>query len=378
MVSRYSFFAPTDQYFTQYIDPFTIGKDIPGALKFWYNNKTNTVNATIYKYNVATNTLGDSVGIVTSSAFISNRLLDLLDSHVVVGDVESGKQYYFTKGGNILKVDGAGMGLTVEGGGDIELGVKSNVVNVYLQKNGTTYFIDKPIQMPLRSVYKILSTTPEFSEYFALLNGFPSTSGSVIFVKKANYWGIDFNIKFFNTFNYTVYVPTNAAIQDAITKGIIIPWESQNGITGINDMTNATQQNAAIAKLERFLRYHFQDNAVFISANSVNEIYSTATIKNNDLDTKFHTYKNKYYKIGITGGGSSLTLTTETNGTASVVTQNGLYNIITRDYFFNNDPGKFSEIDGSGNVGGAPYNTSTIYTSSTAIIHQIDKILLFE
>ncbi len=378
LASRFSFFVPTDEYFTKFIDPFTIGKDVPGALKFWYNDKTNTVNATIYRYNPATNTVSDSVGVITSSSFVTNRLLDMLDSHVVVGDVGSGQKYYFTKGGNIIKVNGSGSGLTVEGGGDIELGMKSGVVDLYNQTNGTTYFIDKPIQMPLKSVYKILSTTPDFSEFFALLNGFASSSSSVIFVKQKNYYGIDFNIKFFNTFNYTVYVPTNAAIQEAIANGIIIPWTTQNGITGINDMTDVTQQTAAIAKLERFLRYHFQDNSVFISGNAVNEVYATATIKNTDVDTKFHTYKNKYYKIGITGSGSGLSLATEANGTANVVTQNGLYNIITRDYIFNDDPGTFKEIDGTGSLTGPAYSTSTIYTSSTAVIHQIDKVLLFE
>lgn len=381
--SKYSFFVPTDEFLSKYIDPVTLAKDVPGALKFWYDESIHSVNATIYKYNVSTNELGDSVNILkgnisANASFISNRLLDLLDSHVVVGDVESGQGYYLSKGGSILRVKGTGTNLTVEGGGDIAFGQKCNVVDLFTQTNGKTYLIDKPIQTPINSTYKILSTTPEFSEFFALLNGFPYTSSSdpVIFVKQKNYYGIDYSIKFFNTFNYSVYVPTNAAIQDAISKGIITPWVSQNGITGINDMTNAPQRDSAILKLERFLRYHFQDNAVFISGNSVNEVYATATIKDDDLVTKFNTYKNKYYKIGITGTGNDLTLTTETGGTANVITQNGLYNIITRDYIFTDDPRSYKEIDGSG--GGIDYSSSAINTSSTAVIHQIDHVLLFE
>jgi uncharacterized surface protein with fasciclin (FAS1) repeats len=391
--SRYSFFVPTDAYLSKYIDPVTIAKDIPGALKFWYDESTKCVNATIYKYNLSTNELGDSVNILRghidvngkpdeNAKFIIDRLKDLLDSHVVVGDVESGQGYYLSKGGSILKVKGSGTNLTVEGGGDIAFGQKCNVVDMYNQTNGKTYIVDKPIQTPINSTYKILSTTPEFSEFFALLNGFQPTSSAdpVIFVKQKNYYGIDYSIKFFNTFNYSVYVPTNAAIQEAISNKIIIPWISQtiNGIsiTGINDMTDVTQRDSAISKLERFLRYHFQDNAVFISGNSVNEVYATATIKNNDLVTKFNTYKNKYYKIGITGSGNDLSLTTETGGTANVITQNGLYNIITRDYIFSADPRSFKEIDGTG--GGTDYSISAITTSSTAVIHQIDHVLLFQ
>jgi uncharacterized surface protein with fasciclin (FAS1) repeats len=383
MESRYSFFVPTDEYLNKYIDPVTIAKDIPGALKFWYDESTKCVNATIYKYNVSTNELGDSVNILkgdipVNKSFIINRLLDLLDSHVVVGNVESGQGYYLSKGGSILRVKGSGTNLTVEGGGDIAFGKKCNVVNMYNQTNGKTYLIDKPIQTPINSTYKILSTTPEFSDFFALLNGFHPTSSSdpVIFVKQKNYYGIDYSIKFFNTFNYSVYVPTNAAIQDAISKGIITPWVSQNGITGINDMSDPVKQDSAVRKLERFLRYHFQDNSVFISGNPVNEVYATATIKNNDLVTKFNTYKNKYYKIGITGSGNDLTLTTETGGTANVITQNGLYNIITRDYIFKDDPRSYMEINGSGS--GLDYNISSIFTSSTAVVHQIDHVLLFE
>jgi uncharacterized surface protein with fasciclin (FAS1) repeats len=377
LVSTYSFLVPTDEYLTKYIDPFTIGKDIPGVLKFWFNNTTGIVNATIYKYDKTTNIVGDSVGVITSSSFIKNRLLELLDSHIIVGNVESGQRFYLTKGGSIIKAEGAGLGLTVEGGGDIDLGQKSHVTKYYGETNGTTYFIDKPIQTPIKSVYNILSTTPEFSEFFNLLNGFPSSSSSTIFLRKTNYYGIDYNIKFFNTFNYTVYVPTNDAIKDAFANGVIIPWVTQNGITGINDMTDATKQNDAILKLERFLRYHFQDNAVFISGNPVTGQYATATIKNDDLPTRFNTFKNKYYKIGIAGDGAGLSLTTEKNGTAKVVTSGGKYNIITRDYIFNADPSSYKEIDGSGSAG-TSYVSSLIYTSSTAVIHQIDKVLQFQ
>jgi uncharacterized surface protein with fasciclin (FAS1) repeats len=376
--SRFSFFVPTDEYLTNYIDPITIGKDIPGALKYWYNSKTGTVNATVYKYDVANNVLGDSVDVITSSSFIKDRLLDLLDSHIVVGDVESGRKYYLTKGGSVIRATGNGLNLTVEGGGDIDRKQKANVTVVYPQTNGNTYFIDKPIQTPLRSVYKVLSTTPEFSAFFELLNGFSAATDTspCIFVKKANYYGIDYNVKFFNTYNYSVYVPTNAAIQKAIADGIISPWESQNGIVGINDMMDVNQQYAATKKLERFLRYHFQDNAVFISGNSINEIYPSATIKNDEDNSYFNTYKNKYYKIGITGSGNGLTLTTETGATVNVVTDNGFYNIITRDYIFSDSPSKYKEIDGSGS--GNLYNTSQITTSSTAVIHQIDNVLIYK
>jgi len=266
--------------------------------------------------------------------------------------------------------------MTVEGGENMKLNEKVNVNKVYNQTNGYTYFVDKPIQSPLTSVYKVLSETPEFSAFFTLLSGFPASGNSVIFENKTNYFGIDYNIKFFNTFNYTVYVPTNAAINKAIQDGIIQPWESQGSIIGINEMTDASLQATAILNLERFVRYHFQDNSVFVDNRAFSSIYQSATIKQDDATSHFGTFKNKYYRIGVNSTGGNLSLTTETNTTVNVITGNGLYNIMTRDFVFNDTPSKFKNVDGTGS--GAEFSTSFITTSSTAVIHQIDNVLMFK
>jgi hypothetical protein len=266
--------------------------------------------------------------------------------------------------------------MTIQGGGNAALGEHVNVLKTYNQSNGHTYFIDKPIQAPLNSVYKVLSQRTEFSAFYNLMLGFPSTSQSVIFVNKKNYYGIDFNIKFFNTFNYTVYVPTNDAITNAIQNGVIRPWESQGAIVGINDMTDATEKAAAISKLERFIRYHFQDNSVFIDNRTFTERYQSATMKTDNNATYFGTFKNKYYKIEVAATPGKMTLKTEKNVNVEVDTDNGLYNIMTRDYVFNNVPSSFKNIDATGT--GTNYENSQIYTSSTAVIHQIKGVLNFE
>ncbi len=371
LISTYSLLVPTDQYFINYIDPVAFAKDVKVALKYKYVAEDDKIYATVYSFDVNTGIVGDSLTEIKNQAFIQNRLLDILDSHIVIGDIESGSKYYFTKNGNTLKIEGSGQGLQIQGGDDIEKGVSAKVVSngVYNQENGKTYFIDKPIQPPLRSVYKILSQTPEFSDFFNLVNDFTS-AGNQIFVKKTNFFGIDFNVALFNTFNYTVYVPTNAAIQQAITDEVIHDWNY------INLITDEIEKNAEIEKLERFLRYHFQDNSVYVGDNPVDGKYQTATIKTNDSNSYFGTYKNKYYKIGVVTSGSSLALTTESGGTANVITTNGLYNLMARDYIFSDNPQAFAEADGSG--AGTNFVTSEITTSSTAVIHQIDNILNFE
>lgn len=370
--STYSFFVPTDEFFKDYIDPVAYAKDKKGVMKYWYDKKTSQVNATIYAYDAVTGEIGDSVNTITNTDFVSKRLLDLLDTHVVVGDVESGAKYYFTKNGNIILINGTGADLKVQAGYDYQSGDVINVVDngVYRQQNGTTYFIDKPLQTPLQSVYKVLSETPEFSEFFALLDGFTGSSSHEIFVKKTNYYGIDYNIKFFNTFNYTVYVPTNEAIQKAISDGVIMNWDQ---IRGISD---ATEKEAAMSKLERFLRYHFQDNSIFVDGENFYKLYQTATIKNDNAATQFNTYKDKYYRLGITSDGTNIKLDTENYGTANLIRQEGLYNILTRDYIFSNNPQTYREIDGTG--AGSDFSNSSVITSSTAVIHQIDNVLRFE
>jgi hypothetical protein len=92
--------------------------------------------------------------------------------------------------------------------------------------------------------------------------------------------------------------------------------------------------------------------------------------------THFSTFKNKYYRIGVNNDGANVTLTTDNNSTVHVVTTPGLYNIMTRDFVFNNKLSTFKNVDGTGS--GTNYSTSLISTSSTAVIHQIDNVLSFQ
>jgi uncharacterized surface protein with fasciclin (FAS1) repeats len=184
LVSKYSLFIPTDEYFSKYIDPIAYGQEVSGVLKYWYNEKTSTVNATVYKYNKTNDIVGDSVDVITNSAFLQNRLWDLLDSHIVVGDIESGKDYYITKANDIINVAGKGNSLIIKGGGDIARNSQTKVKTVFRQYNGSTYFLDKQIQPALRSVYKVLSDNPEFSMFFELLNGVPEGNIVQIFAQQ--------------------------------------------------------------------------------------------------------------------------------------------------------------------------------------------------
>lgn len=369
LVSRYSVFIPTDEYFTNYIDPIAYGQDVQGVLKFWYNPLTNAVNATAYSYNKTLDLVGDSVAVITDPTFIKNRLWNILDSHIVIGDVETGKGYYITKANDIIHVTGAGGNMVVKGGS----GIDANVVNFFDQYNGKTYFLDKPIQPALKSVYKALSDNPAYAKFFELLSGVPESSINQIFATQ----GIDSRIRFFNAFRYTVYVPTNEAVDQAIAEGRIKTWAEINGIS------DAALRTTEINKMVRFLKYHFQDNAIFFG-QTVNGYYQSATIKDDNSKTLFGTARTKYLKIGVNGNASGMTLRVDAKDgtpaiTATVLSGDGFYNnVVVKDYIFGKLPSSYKNVDGTGPTSGSLFSTSSITTSASAVIHQIDKFLTFE
>lgn len=385
LVSKYSLFIPTDEFFNKYIDPIAYGQDVQGVLKFSFNTKTSSVKAYVYKYDKKTDVVDAApIDSITNAAFLQNRLWDLLDSHIVIGDVEDksvatgtkGSKYCVTKANDIIRVEGTGSSLTVQGGGDLANNNIINTTRFFNQSNsggnGKTYFINKPIQPALKSVYKVLGDTPEFSMFFDLLRGVPQDYVSQIFVQQ----GIDYRVKFFNAFRYTIYVPTNEAIQKAIDDHRIKTWDE------INAITNAADKAAAIDKMVRMLKYHFQDNAVFAD-QTINDRYQSSTLKTDNVTTLWNTAKTKYFKIGIVGDGNTLHLTADTqNGAAgciaNVTTDDKFRNIVVKDYIFSNIPSKYKNVDNSGSTTGAVFSTSTITSSASAVIHQIDNVLTIE
>jgi len=370
LTTKFSFFVPTDNFFSTYIDPIAFGQEAPqGGLQFKYNALTNKVYAVVRTFNKTTMpyTFGDSINVITDVLFIQDRLWKILDNHIIQGDVESGKSFFVTKGNDLINVQGSGMQLTLAGGYERNANTPIKTTAVFRQTNGTTYFIDKPIQPTLKSVYQALSETPAFSNFFNLLNGIPDTCVQKIFTPQ----GIDKMVNVFHTYRYTVYVPTNEAIQSAIDQNMIKSWAT------IALMPVGAQQATEINKLIRFLKYHFQDEAVFFGQQTTG-IYSSATIKNDLAATHFQSGKNRFYKIGVEGNETTMTLTTETNQIAHVVTSDGLYNIIAKDYLFSKVPSYYKNVDGSGASTGTSFISSSILTSSSAVIHQIDKVLIFQ
>jgi len=373
MESRYSFLIPTDQYLNDYLCPVYQGHTVKERWRFWYNG-TQVVAS---RFNAVT---GDSikVPVMSDQTIIKDRLEDMLDYHIVVGDIESGKEYYITKGGGFIRVKGTGVGMQLWGGGNMEMNVtagydavasdgpySATVKQIYAMNNGNSYLIDRELQNPMTSLYKTLGRT-EFSAFFNLLKGAEN-----FFVVDKTYPGLDYNVSFFSAYHYTVYVPTNDAVNAALASNMIPTWEM------VADQGDVIKRDSMSNRLLSFLKYHFQDNSVYIGDSvTSNKRYETAAsyIVSSDTVNMEVINKYKFRTLRVDNTGSEILIRDEesildpvNHPAAKVVTTGGNpYNLMCRDYGFS--------VTAAGDV-----STSTqIDYSSRIVVHQINRVLQFK
>lgn len=398
MSANYGLFIPTDEAFGKfYIDPTMLKSSQPRALRFYYQAKSSPyVFCSAWKYDPTTGYVGteptDSIERLTKDKFRS-QLRDILNYHTIVmndGEVIGTNRYYKTKhGGEVLYENG-----TVMSGGQIDEGLPvSNILSTYHQKNGTAFAIDNLIQAPQKSVYKVLRENEAFSEFVRLLDGFGNDElfwfasdrmremnsltkktrrdGYLIFVEEAGHYGLDYDVKFFNSYNYTVYVPDNEAMQRAYDLGLP-KWEDiqdlydtfaeewsqspTNPSAALQDARNKAL--AMIEEINSFVRYNFQDNSVY--ADNVVDGGTYGTACSDSLGIR--------EKLTVSGGGNTLTVTDNRGNQVNVNANSGkIVNQMARDYVFSL---KADAIDGNGKP-----REKSITTSSFAVIHQISSPL---
>ena len=290
---------------------------------------------------------------------------------------------------------------------------RSKVIAVYDQTrktngygNGMTYLIDRPLQATTRTAHYILRNNPNYSEFLKLCEGLTTNvldkaglydslkakklddaAGKerekialkyYIFVA-GNKAGQVFNagskddklVRFFNNYRYTIYAPTNEAVKAEVTKGLPT-WETiekyltdnlQAEVKLADDKSNQQEVDAVnkhnseikikaqamITTLVNFLKYHFQDESVFVDGVSNSQKYSTSSVNN---ETKV------YMKLDVTQTPNSIVLKDESGQTIPVVAP---YNQLVRDANFDRES--------------AP---QYIRSSSYAVVHTIGKALLFD
>ena len=355
-------------------------------------------------------------------------------------------EYYLSKNGNAVKIerDDAGEITAIKGGFQLEnerMGIESDVNGVTkclieeknLTDNGYTFVLNSPLVPTYRSVFSILTNDKDWNERYpgygfggdtpyssfydlCRADGFTAEIMGCGLVDEKIYKndtqkknalkkfmvfisdnGLDYNVQFFNNYRYTVFVPSNDAVNDAISAGLPT-WEEisedyhshckpvldDNGNPKVDEdgeieysgvlasYEDSIRIQAKITYLTNFVRYHFADNSVFADKTvlAANEMVTSSYDKELELFCKIHvarvangagtdlkvcddvTWKNN----GNSMTGAFTTITTDNAG-------NDLRNILARDL----------------SCSSSPINASmkgiTISSSSAAVIHSIPGYL---
>lgn len=383
--SDYSFFIPTNDALIEYIDPCSYGKQNLQLLSFrWDETKKadERVYAVLYNYNQETGER-DSVGIVNNYYRITKCLQDILDTHIVIGRVWEGKNTYFrTKNGTGIRVTNPTneSNMTVEGSYQMNEGQPLRVTRVYDQRkeiaggNGKSYVLEgQPIMGTRLTVYDQLAAHPKyFGKFLELLEG----SG---LLEKIHNLGTGndndnkacggTNISVFNTYHYTIYVPSNDAIEQLQKDGKLSSWEQVDLDHQAGNDDKALSDSINIVN---FLKYHIQDNALYIGAQNESGDFETSLI--NKKTRRFYMVKSQLNDDEIIvldavdqnnmRNGEPTTMHTVKK--LSYVDDDGiqkdLYNIQAREYLYNNKDAT---------------TATELYTTSSAVIHLIDKPLSY-
>lgn len=355
----YSLFIPNNKSLLEYIDPCSYGKTSTQLFRFRYDadalTESERVTASIWNYDTETGMVTDSIGEASYSQ-ITNRLEDILNTHIVIGDVEDGNTFYQTKGGSMVKVSNATQGvngMTVQGGLQIENGNQLSIKKIYdesLEGNGKTYILeDAPIMTARKSVFDILDEHEEFSAFRDLLQSSQYLTTKHI-IGSNEHGAPTQNISLFNTYRYTIYVPTNEAIANLQSSGKLPTWEMVEEEQ--DDSVKAVLQN----EIENFIKYHIQDNAYYVGQGNVEGEFETSAYKVTDGNLS-------YYKLRTRVSNDGIEITDGTGKTYKVKKTAGLYNLMAREYQYDS---------------GDATNANNLYTSSFAVVHLIDGALMYK
>lgn len=386
MSANYAFFIPEDEAFNAYyIDPTSLGHAKPEVLHFYYNEKKNpVVRCDRYYYDVATGTLGERIGEVADITQRSSQLVDILNYHTVLmesGETFGHNKYYKTKHGGEICLQGNGQaGSSIVSGAQIDNGAAPSVIKaVYNEKNGTAFRVSNIIQAPQNSVAKTLKNNDQFSEFYEACAGFSATDilkwagisdetnsfGTteqdqyIIFtstygtgknaIKKAC---LDENVKMFNTYNYTLYAPDNAAMEEAYANGLP-RWSNIQAL--FEEYGDEAPDNVRAEVLEQikaireFVRYHFQSISLYADKTVEGGTYQT--LATNELGLA--------REIKVSGGNDKIVVTDGAD-IQHVVDANAagkVANAMARDYWFNS----------------SALSATAITTSSFCAVHEISK-----
>lgn len=418
MVSTYSFFLPTNKGLLSYVDPVSFGQTENGqpAYQVWEfgidptQDKAKQIYASVYKCILNDDgswTKGDLVTTLKNVAtsydaaggtvtVLSDRFLDMLDNMIVTEPLKAGKSYYKTKGNNYIKISG---NIDVEhemyasGSWQMERNKPIKVGQIFQMRNGNAYVLSDENGTPdvvngtSRSVCKCLSEMPECSDFFEMLQACGAVSPTNTkdsWIAGDQQYGnlLAYNQEkksvtyLLNAYQYTIYAPTNTAMQKAYAMGLpsmadLALAEAYDDEMSSSKASTDSAEHVKAVMLD-FVKYHIQDNAIFVDNGfQAGNYESGKTELTPSVDGETGEKTGKYspgrpYKINVNPSADGIVVHDQAfpNKDIHVDMREGLHNVYAREYWFN------------GNEVKNPY-ASTINNTSCAVIHAVDAPLLY-
>ena len=168
---------------------------------------------------------------------------------------------------------------------------------------------------------------------------------------------------FFNTYHYTVYVPSNESVRALIDEKGLPTWEYIS--TCASDSATKGKAASSMRLLNNFLRYHFQDNSVYVDAVpfSMPAPGGGAYTEANFATAVVNNKTGRFYETTVTSADNNETLLVKDQlGNVAKVLKDGeegkTWNVMSRD------------------VKLTAKTNGHIATSSFAVLHSIDRALL--
>jgi len=373
----------------RFVDPCSWGMEQPWLYECYvdtagYHGAKGAVVAKAYKITQIQNngTIQISTGTSenVSSTIVANRLFDYLDNAIVVGDISASQEFYKTKAGSTISFKNN----NIRGGLQMEKNYDIPVDRIYEESNGKTYgivadaAIDNTVmkvripQTASKSLYKILKEEADNGGDKLFYNMiYQAPSGKTFFSNtNSKYVSLlnDYNLTIFDNYNYTVYVPKDAEVQSWIDAGYLPTWEDYNDLASNYPSLSATKvkelQDSIANIITNFVRYHIQDNSVYVGGVPCNNTsYESGTL--NKANKRFYT----------------LSVTTDaTSGSVKGIGNDEPVAIASEFY---NKPGRETWIevpvssDGSYSLTANNVYQSKIAASSYIVVHKINGTLCY-
>ena len=392
MVSHYDFLILTDDALSRYVDPVSYSTNNPRWFRFYFDEATQTVQAYSYSYDKTVGGLEgcvendlqllNSTYVAETDAYVvnpvvENRLEELLNTCIIPRDINggnyvgNGSEYYLNKDDGIMRIVKSGNDVSVE---DQFSGNLVKAEDVVEMDNGVYYVLNQMVEPTFRSLMEELNAHEEYSEFRELLLGNQEWTSNeenlyALIRQSGSYFSMNEDnttVRSFNSFHYTVYVPDNEAMQKAYALGLP-SWDDINDLDNVyagTDVDVDSIKTVWTQRLVNFLKYHFQDNSIYIGGDPRSGNYETAAL---ELDG---VREGLSYTLQVNSSSSGIILNDNSDKTSEIrilPNDDQFYNRKIREYSFS--PGT-DETNLSG--------TGTIATSSYAVVHRISEPLIYD